>query len=189
MTAAQRSARVLVVDDEPAVSDLYATWLAEDHDVETVTDGDLALSLLDDSYDVAFLDRRMPGLSGDELLETIAERGVDCRVVMVTAVDPGFDLVDMPIDDYLVKPVSRDELVDSVAEMLVRDAYDARMREYFALASKKAAIESGRRPAELDGHEGYAALTRRLDELAVQVDDAVARSESVEGLFRDLGDE
>ncbi len=45
-------------------------------------------------------------MSGDEVLDTIAERGIDPAVVMVTAVDPDFDIVEMPFDEYLTKPVT-----------------------------------------------------------------------------------
>lgn len=95
MTAARQSGRVLVVDDEEAVADLYAARLESEHDVITAYDGERALEVVDDNIDVVFLDRQMPGCPGDEVLDVVDERDLDCRVVMVTAVDPGFDILEM----------------------------------------------------------------------------------------------
>lgn len=188
MTATQQSERVLVVDDEEAVADLYGTWLASDHDVITAYDGDSALELVDDSIDVVFLDRQMPGRSGDEVLDVVDERGLDCRVVMVTAVDPGFDIVEMPFDDYLIKPVTREALTESLDEMMTRDAYDDQMQEYFALVSKKATLDSQKNPAELAESEGYAEITEQVESLGQQVDATAAQFDSFEGLFHELPD-
>ncbi|MFB6163446.1 MAG: response regulator transcription factor, partial [Halococcoides sp.] len=84
-------ASVLVVEDERSTAEAYARVLDDEYAVEVATTGEHALELLDESTDVVLLDRRMPGLSGAEVLAEIAERSVDCRVAMVTAVEPGFD--------------------------------------------------------------------------------------------------
>lgn len=186
MTATQLSGRVLVVDDEDAVADLYATWLETDHDVRTAYDGERALELVDDDVDVVFLDRQMPGLSGDEVLDALDERDVDCRVVMVTAVDPGFDIVEMPFDDYLIKPVTREALTESVEDMLTRDTYDDQMQEYFALVSKKATLDAQKNRAELAESDAYAEISARVEEVRSQVDATAAQVTSFEGLFHEL---
>ncbi len=79
---------VLVVEDEPDLADLYATWLRGEYRVRVAYGGREALEKLDDEVEVVLLDRRMPDLSGDEALKEIRERGFDCRVAMVTAVEP-----------------------------------------------------------------------------------------------------
>ncbi len=91
----------------------------------------------------------MPGLSGDEVLEQIRDRDLNSRVVMVTAVKPDFDIIDMGFDDYLVKPVSKDDLYTTVEGMLSRIEYDNQMQEYFSLVSKKAVLEAEKDEAEL----------------------------------------
>lgn len=79
---------VLVVDDEEDLANLYSQWLSDDYAVRTAYNGEQALERLDETVDVVLLDRRMPGLSGDDALNRIREREYDCRVAMVTAVDP-----------------------------------------------------------------------------------------------------
>lgn len=53
-----------------------------------------AIENFDDTVDVAFLDRRLPDASGDHVLEQIRARG-DCKVAMLTAIEPDFDIVDI----------------------------------------------------------------------------------------------
>lgn len=101
--------RTLVVDDEQEVADAYALRLRGYCEVETAYGGDEALSIIDESpVDIVLLDRHMPGMSGDDVLVELDERGFYGRVVMVTAVDPGVEVLEMPFDDYLCKPVDRE---------------------------------------------------------------------------------
>lgn len=165
---------VLVVDDEKDLADLYAAWLSGKYDVRTAYGGDEALEKLDDDVDVALVDRLMPDLSGDEVLAAIRERGYDCRVAMVTAVEPDFDIVGMGFDDYLVKPVDSDEMLGIVAQLLTRATYDDQLRELYALASKRAALESQKSQRELEDSDAYAELTERIQRLRDDLDETVA---------------
>jgi len=180
---------VLVVEDERDLSDLYRTWLAESYRVRTAEDGRAALDELDDEVDVVLLDRRMPDLSGDEVLDRIRERGYDCRVAMVTAVEPDTDIVDMAFDDYLVKPVSEEELVRMVENLRIRDAYSDGVKRLFSLASKKALLESEKDSSALDASSEYRQLCADLTDLRTQLDDKLARlseSDDLTLIYQDL---
>lgn len=165
---------VLVVEDEPDLADLYADWLEEECDVETAYDGETALEAIDGTIDVVLLDRRMPGPSGDTTLGAIREQGLDCRVAMVTAVEPDFDIVEMGFDDYLVKPVSKGDLLEIVDQLMLRSKYDEQLREFFALSSKKALLDAQKTEAERKSSREYARLQDRLAVRRVQVDDTIA---------------
>ncbi len=167
------TATILVVDDERDIADLYTTWLEMEHDVRTAYGGEEALELVDGDVDLVFLDRQMPDYSGDDVLERIRDRGLDCRVVMVTAVDPDFDIVDMGFDDYLTKPVMREDLSESVDAMAERDEYDETLQEYFALTSKKATLEAEKTPSELQNSDEYQEMVERVHELEDEADTAV----------------
>jgi two-component system response regulator AdeR len=180
---------VLVVEDERDLAELYATWLAESYRVRTADDGHEALDELDGDVSVVLLDRRMHDFSGEEVLETIRDRGIDPRVAMVTAVEPGTEIVDMPFDDYLVKPVSKDELERTVSNLLVRSEYGEGIRRLFSLASKKALLESETNPAALDDTEEYRRLLDDIDELRAELDDKLARlgeDGDLTSVYRDL---
>jgi len=164
---------ILVVDDETDIADLYTTWLGMDHEVRTAYGGEEAIEKADAAVDIVFLDRQMPDYSGDEVLERIHGKGLDCRVVMVTAVDPDFDIVSMGFDDYLTKPVMRDDLVEAVDSMQEREDYDETLQEYFALTSKKATLEAEKTPSELQNNEEYQEMVGRVEELEEEADMAV----------------
>jgi len=161
---------VLVVEDEADLADLYAAWLGGEYDVQTAYGGHEAIEQLSEEIDVILLDRRMPGLSGDEVLVAVRDRGIDARVAMVTAVEPDFDIVEMGFDDYLVKPVTRESLMDTVESLLRRSEYDSGVQELYAVASKKAVLESEKGQAALEESEEYAELQARYDELQAELD-------------------
>ncbi|MDS0283532.1 response regulator transcription factor [Haloarcula onubensis] len=184
-TTATEEATVLVVDDERDVAELYSAWLDTAHDVRSANGGREALGLVD-GVDVVFLDRQMPEMSGDEVLAEIERRGVDCRVVMVTAVTPDFDIVEMPFDDYLTKPVDRTDLLETVETMRTRDSYDEQVQEYFAMASKKATLEAEKNPVELDAHEEYREVSERVETLREAANAAATEIDDFESAFRDF---
>lgn len=162
---------VLVVDDETLLADLFASWLEDEWDVRVAYDGESALDEIDDSVSVVLLDRRMPGLSGDEVLDRIRDSGHDCRIVMVTAVDPDFDIVEMGFDDYIVKPISKEDLQATVTKVADRHEYDADLQELYSLASKKALLEAEKSERDLQESEEYAKLNARFNELRQRVDE------------------
>ncbi|WP_436909829.1 HalX domain-containing protein [Halosimplex marinum] len=180
---------VLVVDDERDIADLYSTWLSEEYEVRTAYGPREALEEADDAVDIVFLDRQMPEMNGDEVLEALRERQLDCRVVMVTAVDPDFDIVEMPFDDYLTKPVMLDDLHGAAERMLDRESYDERMREFFSLASKKAALEAEKDFVELQDSEEYQRLESEVEDLREEADRTVSdlgETEDFETLFQEF---
>lgn len=161
---------VLVVDDERDLADLYAAWLERDYQVRTAYGGETAIEALDGSVDVALIDRLMPEVSGDEVLEDVRGGDYECRVAMVTAVEPDFDIIEMGFDEYVVKPISRQDLHDVVESLLARATYDDQLQEMFSLSSKVAALKTQKPASELDGNEDYARLTDRLEELRSEID-------------------
>ncbi|ADQ67525.1 response regulator with chey-like receiver domain and winged-helix DNA-binding domain [Halogeometricum borinquense DSM 11551] len=182
---------VLIVEDEPDLADLYATWLREKCRVRVAYGGREALDELDDDVDVVLLDRRMPDLSGDEALTEIRNRGFECRVAMVTAVEPDFDIVAMGFDDYLVKPVSKEALEETVENLLRRNTYNDGVQELFSLASKKALLESEKDPATLEDNEEYQELDARLSKLREDLDETLQQFDEerdIAAVYRDLGD-
>jgi two-component system response regulator AdeR len=183
---------VLIVDDEQIVAGSYSDHLTEEYDVTVTYSGEAALEEIGPEIDVVLLDRRMPGLSGDEVLRAIQDRGVDCRIVMVTAVEPDIDIVEMDFDEYLVKPVTGDQLRDVVDRMAARKSLDERIQRIFALASKLATLESKLTHEQLHESDEYAKLRREFDQLrdgtdlpAVEEDPYFeAAVENVEALLR-----
>ncbi len=186
----QDSPEVLVVDDESRLADLFAAWLENDGwTVVTAYDGETALETFSESVEIVLLDRRMPGLSGDEVLTKLREQDPNASVVMVTAVDPDFDIIEMGFDDYLVKPVSKDELLELVNRVMTRSEYAADVQEYYSLVSKQSLLQVEKSSQELANNEEYQRLEDRITELKAKVDDRLAELEQHDdfvGAFRDL---
>src|SRR5256886_11565035 len=108
--------RVLIVEDEPYMAEAIRDGLRLDAIAADIAgDGDTALELLRvNPYDIAVLDRDIPGPTGDEIAERIVASGSGMPILMLTAADrlddkaTGFEL---GADDYLTKPFDLRELV------------------------------------------------------------------------------
>lgn len=164
------SATILVVDDEPEVVDAYALRLGQRYDeVRTAYGGEEALGATDDVVDVVLLDRRMP-YSGDTVLQEIRDQGYDCRVIMITAIDPDFSIADMPFDDYLCKPIDKDDLFAAVDQQLAAATFDDPLTEFFSLTAKLSVLEAERPPEQLEESSEYVRMQRRASELRAELD-------------------
>jgi len=156
---------VLVADDNERVNTMHTAWLEADYTVWTASDGEEALRTLDTDVGVVVLDRRMPGLSGSEVLEWIRSQRYDIRVVVVTSEDVDLDLLDMAFDKYLTKPVRQDELRAVVADLFERQTYSTQLQEYLGLRSKLGLLRAEYPDEALETHDLYHRLRSRLDEL------------------------
>ncbi len=186
MSSSTSEATVLVVDDERDVADAYAVQLQKDYETRVAYGGEEALETIDEDVDVVLLDRRMPDISGDEVLEQIRDREYDCVVIMVTAVDPDFDIVDMPFEDYLCKPVGRDDIVDVIETQLSAADYDDALKEYMELTKKLEILKDEKPSEDLEESEQFTELAARVEELRESLDAIVHEFEDSETAFRDL---
>ena len=177
---------VLIVEDEPDVAETYTLWLADEYEVRMAQNGDEGLDELDETVDVVLLDRMMPGLSGDEVLERIREGGYDCRVAMVTAVEPDFDILEMGFDAYLCKPIKSEQLHETVTNLLERSEYDDLLQEYYSLVEKRATLEATKSSAELADNEEYERLQDRIGELRDDLSNTLGGIESHEDFVATL---
>jgi two-component system OmpR family response regulator len=117
--------RVLVVDDEPALTDVVGTVLRyEGWQVRTAGSGSQALTEFSSfSPDVVVLDVMLPDLDGFEVLQRLRSNGVQTPVLFLTARDATEDRVrglTLGGDDYVVKPFSLEELVARLHALLRR---------------------------------------------------------------------
>jgi len=184
---------VLIVEDEPDVAETYRLWLADNHEVRTARDGEEGIEQLDQEVDVVLLDRMMPGISGGEVLNYIRNQELDCRVAMVTAVEPDFDILEMGFDAYLSKPVKGEELETTVENLLQRSNYDSLRQEYYALVEKRATLEASKNRAQLANNEEYQSLCDRISELRDQLSETLGDIDFDDDSFvarvRDLGEQ
>jgi two-component system, OmpR family, response regulator VanR len=155
--------RVLIVEDEPYLAEAIRDGLRlEAIAADIAADGDTALELLSiNVYDIAVLDRDIPGPSGDEIAKRIvasAATGSGMPILMLTAADrlddkaSGFEI---GADDYLTKPFDLRELVLRLRALNRRRAHNRPpVREIAGLR-----LDPFRREVYRDGR--YVALTRK----------------------------
>jgi len=119
--------RVLVAEDERLLADTLAQGLRRlSMAVDVVYDGESALEKLAvNRYDVAVLDRDLPGRTGDEVCRQLAGSEAGTRVLMLTAAAGIRDRVEglgLGADDYLTKPFAFAELVARLQALSRRSA-------------------------------------------------------------------
>jgi two-component system response regulator MprA len=122
-------ARILVVDDEPAVQNALSRALAlERYEVAQAGDGSQALEELSaGTYDAVILDIAMPKVDGLEVCRRLREGGDRTPVLILTAraeVDDRVAGLDVGADDYLVKPFALRELSARLRALLRRAGDD-----------------------------------------------------------------
>lgn len=158
--------QVLLVDDEKEVADAYALRLKAVADVTVTYGGDEALSTVDVSRppDVILLDRHMPNKSGDDVLTELRDFDMRTRIVMVTAIDPGLEILELPFDDYLCKPVEREDIRAAVDQQCQVLAYEL-LGEYFEIESKRSVIAAELPPERLTDHKEFSDIDERTNAL------------------------
>jgi DNA-binding response OmpR family regulator len=127
----------------------------------------------------------MPGLSGDDVLSKLVDRDYYGRVVMVTAVDPGVEVLDMPFDDYLCKPVERADIRAVIDQQRRILAYET-LGEYFTAEAKRAVLEAELGAERRHEHEKYTDVAERAARLERRVrrllddDDVLDRFDAID---------
>ncbi|MDR0709209.1 MAG: sigma-54 dependent transcriptional regulator, partial [Spirochaetaceae bacterium] len=129
--------RILIVDDERNIRESLKKYLAlEKIEAGGAETGEEALRMLErERFDAVVLDLRLPGMSGQEVLEQIAERGMLSPVIMISAhgqIPDAVASLKSGARDYLVKPFDPAELV-----IKLRSLVDDRRRENVIEAGKR----------------------------------------------------
>ena len=136
---APRPAKILVVEDEPAmVAGLRDNFEFEGYEVITARDGIEGLErALDESPDLVVLDVMMPRMSGLEVCKQLRAKRASLPIIMLTARGQEVDKVvglELGADDYVTKPFSIRELLARVKSVLRRTAVLPKDKEQHSFA-------------------------------------------------------
>jgi serine/threonine protein kinase len=154
-------ANILLVDDDPSLCALVHSQLeSAGYKVTTATDGSEALQLATTTPpDLIVSDIMMPGVSGFDLLKALRVRPdtVMIPVILITGAHERAvfrEGMRLGADDYLVKPVNRGDLLDSIATRLrrVHELRDAFLRSATSNPAAAAAPAAGQRPVSVEGY-------------------------------------
>ncbi|HEX9630156.1 MAG TPA: ATP-binding protein [Pyrinomonadaceae bacterium] len=145
--------RILIVDDEESVRNMFAEWLSESYECRTAASADEALEYLArERCALVISDMMMPGRNGVELLREVTTRYPDTAFIMVSGVDRPQrvrDALRVGAFDYLIKPCELDVLTVSVERALEHRALQRTARIYKTDLEKQN-IELAKRKAELE---------------------------------------
>jgi len=106
---------IMIVDDEMIIRESFLHWFEKaGHRVEAASSGLEALEKLDKfAFELLFVDIKMPGMDGIELLERVKKEYPDTIVVIITAygsIDTAVEAMKLGATDYLLKPFKPDQL-------------------------------------------------------------------------------
>ena len=152
--------KILVVDDEPKITDFIRRGLTyEGFSVDVAHDGERGLALaIKGEPDLVVLDIMLPGMDGLQVCRRLRQES-DVPIIMLTARDAVSDRVtglDMGADDYLVKPFALEELLARVRALLRRRGKpaDARLQlSDLAMDTGTRQVWRGERPVKLTTKE------------------------------------
>jgi len=155
--------RILVVDDEEGVRNLLQRMLTEaGYNVVTAANGQEALDKVSQlEVGVIFLDMKMPGISGMEVLRQLTANWPDVCVIMATAVgdaQTAIEAMKLGAYDYIIKPFSRDGVL---------------LRLQRAIEKRELRLENERHRLDLEKRVGEQA--QRLQEQFAELVETLAR--------------
>ncbi len=125
---AVRRKNILIVDDDKDMLKMLRMFLADDYQVTIVDSGKLALEyIVKHTPDLILLDYMMPLFDGPHVLEIIRKREESKRVPVlfltsVTERDKIMQCLQFKPQGYLIKPISREELLQRVKEVFEKEA-------------------------------------------------------------------
>ncbi|MCR4729163.1 MAG: response regulator [Lachnospiraceae bacterium] len=123
-----RRKNILIVDDDKDMLKMLRMFLADDYQVTIVDSGKLALEyIVKHTPDLILLDYMMPLFDGPHVLEIIRKREESKRVPVlfltsVTERDKIMQCLQFKPQGYLIKPISREELLQRVKEVFEKEA-------------------------------------------------------------------
>ena len=117
-----KSAKVLIIDDEPNILSILYSLLCDQYECKTATSAAEALEYLkQDSYELVLSDIMMPGMSGLELLEEISRLGGDTVVVLISgnlSIQSAIEAMRRGAFDYVTKPFNLSDVEIAVQRAL-----------------------------------------------------------------------
>ncbi|MBN2016619.1 MAG: response regulator [Candidatus Cloacimonetes bacterium] len=128
--------KVLIVDDEKNIRmTLSQTLTGQGLITETAMNGEEALTKMDESkYDIIFLDLKMPGIHGLDVLKEISKSGSRIVTVIITAhgtIDSAVEAMKLGAIDFIQKPFTPDEIREVINTIMKRDELEAEKPDDF----------------------------------------------------------
>jgi DNA-binding NtrC family response regulator len=138
-----RKARVLLVDDDPAVLNLLFEILSSDYDCTPAASGEEAISLVHErEFDLVMSDINLGRVGGVEVVDEVAKRSPETMIVMISGnrdINCAIGLMRVAAFDYITKPFKLDKVLDTARRAVERRKELARNNQSDTLSTSGAA--------------------------------------------------
>ncbi|PTD93541.1 hypothetical protein C9439_07240 [archaeon SCG-AAA382B04] len=168
-TQQEQKKTILIVEDDPAERELYQEILKKQYNTKTAKNGEQALQKTTPNTDLLILDRKMPGITGDQVLKEIRQSNnqkiKNIPTIMLTALDADLDIINMQFNDYLNKPISPQQLREKVEKTLVIERYSRDLERYYSLFNKIRTLKESLDKEELEKSEEFKKLNNEFSKI------------------------
>jgi len=133
--------------------------------IET-THADFDRSILDqisDSYELLVVEWELDAPSARGIIDTVRQSTPETQILALATDVPQEDPIDRGADEFLVQPVSDENLCETIERLALQQAYDASMTDCYRLATERAVLQS-ELESDADVRDRYVAVTRALQE-------------------------
>ncbi|ESS08232.1 MAG: response regulator containing CheY-like receiver, AAA-type ATPase, and DNA-binding domain protein [uncultured archaeon A07HN63] len=176
---------VVIVDDEERVAKCYKLFINDRYEAHIATGGQEAVDTLTREVEVILLDRRMPEMHGHEVLDHIHAEDYDCRVIIISALDPDMEVLDYQFSKYLKKPIVKEQLLDTIEQVRMLDRYETLLTEYYQAVEKYSIMQSEFTSATLENNTQFQELEEDISHLRAEIDETLSVfNETTERLLR-----
>jgi len=154
--------KILIIDDEPTLRQTLARILQQvGLEVTTAENGEQGLSFLETTqFDMIYMDIRMPGLAGLDVLDLVRSRHPGLPVVLFTAqpdLNSAVEALRRGATDYLLKPLKPEVIIERTKKILIAQHKEHRRSE---IQAQIEALQSELR--SLDGEDGALPAPTRI---------------------------
>lgn len=160
--------KILVIEDNDAQAEMYKRWLEPKYSANIATTYDEVLKEYTGDEKVILLDRKLKESEAEDIIDSL-EGIKDKNIVVITGMEPDLGLLDMPINDYLIKPIDRGKLRDTVRKVLEAERKTDKAQKLLQLLSKKQILDD--KPTDTREKQEYQKLVKRIDELRDEIND------------------
>ena len=159
--------KILVIEDNKEQAEMYKRWLEPKYLAEVAKSYDEALRKYREDQRIILMDRNLENSKAEDLINSL-DGITDSNIVLITGMEPDLSLLDMPIKDYLIKPIGREKLIKTVNKILEVDKRTDKDKELLGLLSKKRVLDN--KSSEVREKEEYHELVDRIEELKNELD-------------------
>lgn len=133
---------VVIVEDEESLAELFAYRLEDEYNTTIAPHAGDAIANITNETDFVLLDRRLPGMSGDKILEYINDEPITVNVIIISAIDPCEKVIHEPYDEYITKSVNNGEIKNAIQRVKLKNKFIKLFTEYVRKGEQAEILQS-----------------------------------------------